>query len=89
MDRIRKGIDAQLSAKGRLFNAIFRRLVAYKKKRDIDNLPTPLIDSLIMKKIRAAFGGNLRYFVCGGAPVSQETLDFAKTFLGVACVNGY
>jgi long-chain acyl-CoA synthetase len=89
LDRIRKGIDAQLNSKGRLFNAIFRKVLAYKKKRDTDNIPTPLIDNLIMKKIRNAFGGNLEHFVCGGAPISQETLDFAKTFLGVTVYNGY
>ena len=31
----------------------------------------------------------MEHFVCGGAPISQETLDFAKTFLGVTCYNGY
>ena len=89
LDRIRKGIDAQLNSKGRLFNAIFRKVMAYKKRKDTDNIPTPVIDALIMKKIRNAFGGNLKVFVCGGAPISQETLDFAKTFLGVTCYNGY
>lgn len=89
LDRSRKGIDAQLNSKGKLFNAIFRKVMVYKKRRDTDNIPTPLIDSLIMKKIRNAFGGNLKHFVCGGAPISQETLDFAKTFLGVDVYNGY
>jgi len=48
----------------------------------------PLLDALVGKKIRAKLGGNLRFAVVGGAPLSPSV---AKTFisLGVTLLQGY
>ena len=48
----------------------------------------PVLDALVGKKIRAKLGGNLRFAVVGGAPLSPSV---AKTFvsLGVILLQGY
>lgn len=48
----------------------------------------PLLDTLVGKKVRAKLGGNLRFAVVGGAPLSPSV---AKTFisLGVLLLQGY
>ncbi|MBM4374496.1 MAG: long-chain fatty acid--CoA ligase [Deltaproteobacteria bacterium] len=44
-------------------------------------LPPPLrasyaaADALVFRKIRAAFGGRVRWFVCGAAPIAREILE--------------
>jgi long-chain acyl-CoA synthetase len=51
-------------------------------------LTQPLLDALVGKKVRAKLGGNLRFAVVGGAPLSPSV---AKTFisLGVLLLQGY
>lgn len=39
-------------------------------------------------KILEPFGGNLKMIICGGAALSQETIDFMDT-IGVRVFNGY
>lgn len=45
-------------------------------------------DPLVFKKFRAAFGGKLRFVVCGGAPMDLELQIFYK-YLGVTVLVGY
>ena len=39
-------------------------------------------------QIIAAFGGNLRYIVCGGAPLGKDAVGFFKS-IGVDILEGY
>ena len=40
------------------------------------------------KKIRAAFGGNLRIMICGGAAINPEVLEGIQAF-GIQALQGY
>lgn len=42
----------------------------------------------LFASVRAVFGGNLDFIVCGGAPLSDEVLRFF-TSLGITVLNGY
>jgi len=44
--------------------------------------------TLVFGKIRALMGGNLEYFICGGAPLSQRLARF-YTGLGLTVLEGY
>ncbi len=48
----------------------------------------PLLDKLVASKVRARFGGRMRFTVCGGAPLPP---DVARLFigLGIPVVQGY
>lgn len=45
-------------------------------------------DPLVFSKVRARFGGRLRCFVCGGAPLDVEPQLFFK-YLGIPIYEGY
>jgi long-chain acyl-CoA synthetase len=45
-------------------------------------------DQLVFKKIRDRFGGRLRYFICGGAPLDKTINEFMWA-IGIPVYNGY
>jgi len=78
---------------------IFHRAMAvgkeYVNKKYITNEPLGLLnlkyqfyDKLVFKKIRDRFGGRLRYFLCGGAPLDKTVNEF-MWIIGLPVFNGY
>lgn len=47
-----------------------------------------IADRLVFKKIKAVMGGNMRYPIAGGAPLSVETLKFFEA-LDMQIIEGY
>jgi long-chain acyl-CoA synthetase len=47
-----------------------------------------IADKLVLSKIRARLGGNLRFFVSGGAPLAQTTAEFFNT-VNIPILEGY
>ena len=47
-----------------------------------------IANKLIYSKVRDRFGGNLKYFVSGGAPLSEKLAEFFHS-LGILIVEGY
>ncbi|WP_163338564.1 long-chain fatty acid--CoA ligase [Desulfopila sp. IMCC35008] len=45
-------------------------------------------DRLVFKKIRERFGGKLKYFICGGAPLDKTVNEF-MWIIGLPVFNGY
>jgi len=45
-------------------------------------------DKLVFKKVRERFGGQIRYFVCGGAPLDKTVNEF-MWIIGLPVFNGY
>lgn len=67
----------------------------YVNKKYIKNEPVGLLglkyrffDKLVFKKIRARFGGKLRGFICGGAPLDKTINEFMWA-IGIPVYNGY
>ncbi len=52
------------------------------------NFQYKLYDRLIFKKIRDRFGGKLRFFVCGGAPLDKTINEF-MWIIGIPVFTGY
>lgn len=45
-------------------------------------------DQLVFRKIRERFGGKLKYFICGGAPLDKTVNEF-MWIIGLPVFNGY
>jgi long-chain acyl-CoA synthetase len=47
-----------------------------------------LFDKLVFKKLRDRFGGRLRFFICGGAPLDKTIMEFMWA-IGIPVYTGY
>jgi long-chain acyl-CoA synthetase len=89
LDRVRKAVDSQLMKKGAFATNLFHFALDYKKGWNESGYRTPLVDKLVVKKVRDQFGGCLEVVICGGAHLSPETQTFAMQTLGAHLMIGY
>lgn len=89
LDRITKAVNERIARGTPMQKALFKLAYNYKAKWVRRGLSTPMIDSLIFKKIAQVMGGNLRVLVTGGAPLSPDTHEFVKVALCTVVVQGY
>lgn len=59
-----------------IFNMAYKGKVKNMKK----GLPSPTWDKLVFNKFSAAFGGRLKFFVVGGAPLSPDAQMFLSVY---------
>jgi long-chain acyl-CoA synthetase len=87
LKNLEKGLQARFDAlppgKRKLFNALVAINKALTKGR-----PRPRISRLLLKQVHAAFGGELRTIIVGGAFTEPQTLQFFYD-LGIPAANGY
>ncbi|KAL9159241.1 hypothetical protein ABFS82_08G120900 [Erythranthe guttata] len=95
LDRVRDGVLKKVDEKGgivkKLFNIAYkRRLVAIQGSWfGAWGLETLLWDALVFKKIRSILGGDIRFMLCGGAPLSGDTQRFINICMGAPIGQGY
>jgi long-chain acyl-CoA synthetase len=89
--RVAKAMAAMKGLKKKLFlQALAVGTKRYEKKPLTlgERLIDPLLDRLVRGKVRARFGGRLKFFVSGGAALNYEVGVFF-TALGVVLLQGY
>ena len=85
--RIYKNIMDSVAKRGPSFKKVFEYCYAYKLYWMKRGKETPICDKIVFNKIRALLGGNMKFILVGGAPLSAETHDFIRTCLGVVLVQ--
>jgi len=89
LDRIYKGVHENVHKKGDFFEKLFDFCVKYKQDAAAKGLPTPIMDRLIFKGVKALIGGRIRVIFTGGAPLSAESHSFIRTCMGCPLLQGY
>jgi len=94
-NRIYSGVEAQMKGKPAPIRALFRAgLRASVKKQHNkpigikESLALFLADKIVFSKIRARFGGNLKYAISGAAALGREVAEFVDG-LGITVYEGY
>jgi long-chain acyl-CoA synthetase len=90
--RIAKGLEKMPAFRRRLFE---KALALGRKQYEhpgtlsfMERIENKVLDALVRKKVAARFGGRLKAFVSGGAPLNYEVGLFF-TALGVRLLQGY
>lgn len=89
LDRISKGINDKVNAETPFKKAFFKFAYAYKAKWIQRGYATPLLDTIIFKKVAKLMGGKVRLMLSGGAPLSPDTHEQIKLCLCVDVIQGY
>lgn len=85
---------AEAGGKGKIFRAAAKAAVEHSKALDAGHVPLGLklrfaaLDALVLKKLRVALGGNVRYAVSGSAPLGSFLAHFYRS-LGIHVLEGY
>ena len=94
-NRIYNGVQKQIAEKPAPIRSLFYAgLRAAAKKRDgqplglLESMALGLADKLVFTKIRARFGGRLKYAFSGAAALSKEVGEFVDG-LGIMVYEGY
>ncbi|XP_071725995.1 long chain acyl-CoA synthetase 8 [Rutidosis leptorrhynchoides] len=95
LDRVRDGVVKKVEEKGGLTTKIFN--IAYKRRLlAVDGswfgawgLEKLLWDAIVFKKIRSVLGGDIRFMLCGGAPLAADTQRFINVCIGAPIGQGY
>jgi long-chain acyl-CoA synthetase len=93
--RVHAGVELLMEGRAPFIRWLFRRgLAAAKAKTKGESLgPTGAVilfvaDKLVFSKVRARFGGRLKYAVSGGAAMPKEVAEFIDG-IGIAVYEGY
>ncbi|GAA5961406.1 hypothetical protein JCM21900_004900 [Sporobolomyces salmonicolor] len=90
---IRKGILSKVTSGGRLKSSIFHGAVMAKTwtKRlpIVGSVVDAVTERVVFSQVKAATGGQLKYGINGGAPLSRETQEFLSTVLTPNFIQGY
>uniref|UniRef100_A0A1D1XHI3 4-coumarate--CoA ligase n=1 Tax=Anthurium amnicola TaxID=1678845 RepID=A0A1D1XHI3_9ARAE len=95
LDRVRDGVRKKVDGKGGLSKKLFdisygRRLSAINGSWFGGWGPEKILwDFLVFRKVRAVLGGNIRFLLSGGAPLSGDTQRFINICLGAPIGQGY
>ena len=93
--RIKRNVESQPAKKQKIFNWALEVGREYMDaKKSLDGVPIGLslkrglADKLVYKKLRERTGGNLRFFISGGAALSRDLGQFFES-VGLLVIEGY
>ncbi|CAN5576250.1 AMP-dependent synthetase/ligase [soil metagenome] len=94
-NKIYQAVQKQIAEQPKPIQALVKAaLAATKKERDgkrltiFEHVALTAADKLVFAKVRARFGGQLRYAFSGGAAISKEVAEFIDS-LGITVFEGY
>ena len=93
--RIHENVHQMSAFRQTLFHKAVEVGRRYVNRKYVEKKPVGLLglqyaffDRLVFSKVRERFGGRLRYFICGGAPLDKTINEFMWT-IGLPIYTGY
>lgn len=80
-ESVRKGVLAKIKQMSPMVQKIFWTAFKLKSTMSQYNIPGSSIFDVIFKKVKAATGGELRFMLNGGSPISKDTQVFISTLI--------
>jgi long-chain acyl-CoA synthetase len=94
-NKLYAAVQKQISSKPGFVQSMVRTALATRAKQRAgaevslgEGLVLALTDKVVFAKVRARFGGNLKYAFSGGAAISTEVAEFIDS-LGITVYEGY
>lgn len=94
-NRIYTAVQAQIAQKPGFIRQMVKSALATRQKERVgdsigfgERMVLKATDALVFSKVRARFGGRLRYAVSGGAALSPDVAEFVDG-LGISVYEGY
>jgi long-chain acyl-CoA synthetase len=94
-NKIYAGVQKQIATKPKAIQIAVEQAVRLAKKERngtklivAEHAAFAAVDKVVFAKVRAKFGGRLRYAFSGGAAISREVAEFIDT-LGITVYEGY
>eukprot|EP00339_Tiarina_fusa_P021669 CAMPEP_0117046374 /NCGR_PEP_ID=MMETSP0472-20121206/32067_1 /TAXON_ID=693140 ORGANISM="Tiarina fusus, Strain LIS" /NCGR_SAMPLE_ID=MMETSP0472 /ASSEMBLY_ACC=CAM_ASM_000603 /LENGTH=650 /DNA_ID=CAMNT_0004758705 /DNA_START=75 /DNA_END=2027 /DNA_ORIENTATION=+ len=88
-DRIKAGILKKVGKESFLKRTIFHIAIKIKMAAWKRGKSTPLLNKVVFDQFKTALGGNMRWMVSGGAPISATAHSFLTACFGVPLLQGY
>jgi len=88
-DKIKAGILANVGSQSAILQYLFNAAISSKKAALSQGKDTPVWNALVLNKLKAKIGGNVRFIVSGGAPLSSQCADFLRSAFGCPVLQGY
>jgi len=94
-NRIHQGVLRQMAERGGMVESLFHQAIAIAARKSagesvglFEGMKLSLADSLIFSKVRAKFGGRLKYAISGSAALNRDVAKFIDA-LGIEVYEGY
>ena len=93
-EKVYDAVQDKARAGSKLKKWLFFRALDYGTKRrknellGIDSVIYSILDTIVLKKIRAAMGGRLRFAISGGSALSPDIMQFFED-IGILIIEGY
>jgi long-chain acyl-CoA synthetase len=88
-DKIKAGILSTVGSQSAILQFLFNSAISSKKAAMSEGKDTPIWNKLVLNKLKAKIGGNVRFIVSGGAPLSSQCADFLRSAFGCPVLQGY
>lgn len=88
-DRIKAGIMKKVNNESFLKQLIFKIAIKIKIYARKHGKPTPILQKVVFDQFKTALGGNMRFMVSGGAPLSSSAHSFLASCFNIPLLQGY
>lgn len=78
--RIKSGILANVASQSPVLQYLFNSAIAAKKAAASEGKDTPFWNKLVLNKLKMRIGGNVRFIISGGAPLSPQCAEFLRAY---------